>query len=90
MWKKAKRPQKNDVPTAYHIIIKIQYINKHNMVIFYRKWKKYNKIQLTKNEMDLIIRKMTNHPPSPMNSPTVKKICLLQLSVKCERSKYID
>ena len=36
------------------------------MVIFYnKKWKKYNKIQLTKNKMDLNIRKMTNHPPSP-------------------------
>ena len=35
------------------------------MVIFDKKWKKYNKIQLTKNKMDLNIRKMTNHPPSP-------------------------
>ena len=35
------------------------------MVIFYKKWKKYNKIQLTKNKMDLNIRKMKNHPPSP-------------------------
>ena len=34
------------------------------MVIFYKKWKKYNEIQLTKNKMDLNIRKMTN-PPSP-------------------------
>ena len=34
------------------------------MVIFY-KWKKYNEIPLTKNKMDLNIRKMTNHPPSP-------------------------
>ena len=33
--------------------------------MFYEKWKKYNKIQLTKNKMDLNIRKMTNHPPSP-------------------------
>ena len=23
------------------------------MVVFYKKWKKYNKIQLTKNKMDL-------------------------------------
>ena len=37
------------------------------MVIFYKKWKKYNEIQLTKNKMDLNIRKMTNHPPSPVN-----------------------
>ena len=35
------------------------------MVIFYKKWKKYNEIQLTKNKMDLNIRKMINHPPSP-------------------------
>ena len=35
------------------------------MEIFYKKWKKYNDIQLTKNKMDLNIRKMTNHPPSP-------------------------
>ena len=35
------------------------------MVIFYKKRKKYNEIQLTKNKMDLNIRKMTNHPPSP-------------------------
>ena len=37
------------------------------MVIFNKKWKKYNEIQLTKNIMDLNIRKMTNHPPSPDN-----------------------
>ena len=36
------------------------------MVIFNKKWKKYNEIQLTKNIMDLNIRKMTNHPPSPV------------------------
>ena len=36
------------------------------MVIFYKKLKKYNEIQLTKNKMDLNIRKMTNHPPSPV------------------------
>ena len=35
------------------------------MVVFYKKWKKYNEIQLLKNKMDLNIRKMTNHPPSP-------------------------
>ena len=35
------------------------------MVIFYKKWKKYNEFQLTKNKMDLNIRKMRNHPPSP-------------------------
>ena len=35
------------------------------MVIFYKKQKKNNEIQLTKNKMDLNNRKMTNHPPSP-------------------------
>ena len=35
------------------------------MVIFYKKWKKYDEIQLTKNKMDLNNRKITNHPPSP-------------------------
>ena len=35
------------------------------MVIFYKKWKKYNETQLTKNKMDLNIQKMTNHPLSP-------------------------
>ena len=40
-------------------------INKQNVVIFYKKWKKYNEIQLTKNKMDLNIQKITNHPPSP-------------------------
>ena len=46
------------------------------MVIFYKKWKKYNKIQLTKSKMDLNIRKMTNHPPSPgtqiLNNSTIQ------------------
>ena len=36
------------------------------MVTFYNKWEKYNEIQLTKTKMDSNIRKMTNHPPSPV------------------------
>ena len=36
------------------------------MVIFYKKWKKYNEIQLTKNKMDLNNLKLINHPPSPV------------------------
>ena len=36
------------------------------MVIFYKKSKNYNEIQLTKNKMDLNNQKMTNHPPSPI------------------------
>ena len=37
------------------------------MALFYKTWKKYNEIQLTKNKMDLNILKMTNHPPSTEN-----------------------
>ena len=38
------------------------------MVIFYKKWKKYDEIQLTKNKMDLNNRKITNNSPSPDNN----------------------
>ena len=41
------------------------------MIIFYKKWKNNNKIQLTKNKMkltknkmDLNNQKLTNHPPA--------------------------
>ena len=40
--------------------------NKHNLLVFYKRWKKYNERQLTKNKMELNNRKMTNHPPSPV------------------------
>ena len=40
------------------------------MVIFYKKWKKCNEIQLTKNKMDSNIRKMTNHAPSLVSKET--------------------
>ena len=33
------------------------------MAMFYKKWKKYYEIQLTKKYLN--IRKMKNHPPSP-------------------------
>ena len=46
------------------------------MVIFYKKWKKYNEIQLTKNKMDLNIRNMTNHPPSPVLFVLVPAVCI--------------
>ena len=36
------------------------------MVIFYKIWKKYNEIQVTKNKMELNNREMKNHPPSPV------------------------
>ena len=35
------------------------------MVIFYKKWKKNNEIQITKNKMDGNNKKMNNHLPSP-------------------------
>ena len=45
-------------PNLNTIIINIIY-----MVIFYKKCKKYNEIQLTKNKIDLNIQKITNRPP---------------------------
>ena len=36
-----------------------------NIIWYYLLWKKHNEIHLTKNKMDLNIRKMVNHPPSP-------------------------
>ena len=41
------------------------------MVIFYKKWKKYNEIQLTKNKMDLNNRKLKiiHPPPSEESHP---------------------
>ena len=35
------------------------------MVLFYKVWKKFNEIQLTKNKMHMNNRQMKNHPPSP-------------------------
>ena len=40
------------------------------MVIFYKKWKKYNEIQLTNTKWTQIFEKMTNHPPSPVITVT--------------------
>ena len=42
--------KKKEVPTAYQ---SLPNQNKHKIVIFYKKCKKYNEIQLTKNKMDL-------------------------------------
>ena len=47
------------------------------MVIVYKKWKKYNEIELTK-KMDLKNRKITNCPPSP-DERTISWILLLNL-----------
>ena len=35
------------------------------MVAFYKIWKKYNEIILTKNKKDLNNKKIKYHPPSP-------------------------
>ena len=51
------------------------------MVVFYKIWKKYNDIQLTK-KIDLNNRKMTNHPPSPDKYVLTKMIILL---TNCEQ-----
>ena len=40
-------------------------INKHNMVLFEKIWKKSDEIQVTKNKMGLNNRKMKIHKPSP-------------------------
>ena len=34
------------------------------MLVVYKKWKRYNEIQLTKNKIYLNDQKITNHPPS--------------------------
>ena len=43
--------KKKEVLTAYQYLIKINN-SKHNIEVFYKIWKKYNEIQLTKNKMD--------------------------------------
>ena len=43
------------------------------MVIFYKKWKKYNEIQLTKNKMGINDRKIINHPPSPVEGMRTRR-----------------
>ena len=68
------------------------------MVIFYKKWKKYNEIQLTKNKMDLNIQKITNHPPplpitnevgdQSQSSPTIEKIEFWTIEKKSQRPNY--
>ena len=50
------------------------------MVIFYKKWKKFNKTQLTKDKMDLNNRKMKNHPPFPY-------ACYEETKTKCETKR---
>ena len=49
VWKEEKRARKKEAPTAYRYLIKIQ-SRKHNIVVFYEIWKKYNQIPLTKTK----------------------------------------
>ena len=54
---KGKRsPDGQNYTNQNTIIIKI--------LVIYKRLKKYNEIELTKNKMDLSIRKIKNHPPS--------------------------
>ena len=55
------------------------------MVIVYKKWKKYNEIQLTKNKMDLNIRKMTKNQPSPelLNNQRINYCFNMKLFITC-------
>ena len=52
------------------------------MLVLYKGWKKYNEFQLTKNKIDLNIRKITNHPPSPENY--LRHITTNTLSGQCD------
>ena len=64
VWKDVKRRHKKSrrpITTWSKYII-----NNHNVVLFYKIWKTYNEIQSTTNKMDLNNRKITNHPPSPV------------------------
>ena len=55
------------------------------MVIFDKKWKKYKENQLTKNKMDLNIRKITIiHPP--LTKPL--KCCLLSQALSLLSAAY--
>ena len=52
------------------------------MVIFHKKWKS---IQLTKNKMDLNVRKMTNHPPSPVQNKIKISIIAIMFILRIRR-----
>ena len=63
VWKKCTAGTNKRNPDGLSHLNRNTIIN--NLVKLYKKWKKNNEIQLTKNKMDLNNRKMTNHPPSP-------------------------
>ena len=53
---------KNPAKKQEKRVLKIKYNNnKQKMLVLYKRWKKYNQFQLTKNKMDLNNRKMTNY-----------------------------
>ena len=55
------------------------------MLVLYKRWKKYNEIQLTK-KMDLNNRKMTNNPPSPEGNNEIRQRRIQQKRLNMERS----
>ena len=63
------------------------------MVLFYKIWKKYNEIQLTRNKMNLNNRKITNHPPSLVARNYLKSITfarILTIRANLENKKHTD
>ena len=61
--KKWSGHERKEVLKAYQYLLKYNH-NKHYiiyMIVFYKIWKNYNEIQLTKNKLHLNNRKMKNH-----------------------------
>ena len=64
------------------------------MVVYYKRWKKYNEIQLTKNKMDLNNQKIKNNGPLPkcnkdnMIHDFGNKFHSLKLSCRMMRTLY--
>ena len=59
--------------------------NEHNFSVFYKRWKEYNEIQLTKNKMDMKNRiwKII-HPPSSGESHSVSNPLLKSVDRKAD------
>ena len=58
-------------------------ITKNNMAVFYKIWKKYNEIQLTK-KMDLNIQKIKNHPPFPVKNNKSYYYYMIYIIIICQ------
>ena len=57
-------------PDGLSLLNQNKIFNKHYAILCHKILKTYNKIQLTKSELDLNNLKITNHPPSPeVNTP---------------------